>query len=307
MDPRENLLRVYKELADCYERQRQPPMRDRFLVLAADAALLANRPDEAETLRLRLLKVNPHHLLKPYASFAQALKSPDVLTYIKDLRVDYPANVAEDLLRRLQTEDKRPPAPIPSPLRRPASAVRRTRRPFRSSLMSCSSTRKKPNTTWRPRRPLARCRLLIRSGPNRGRKRCRSKRPSRFVPAIPCRCHCRSPPIRAAQGCRREINRRRFVAGGLAVSADSSVGGRARRFYVLAALSVDSLTAAPFSGNGRVHRPRRQEVPHLYRAASRGAGLEASRRIAQGSPAPPQSPTARQSATAPSATRRPPP
>jgi hypothetical protein len=115
MDPRENLLRVYKELADWYERQRQPPMRDRFLVLAADAALLANRPDEAETLRLRLLKVNPHHLLKPYASFAQALKSPDVLTYIKDLRVNYPANVAEDLLRRLQTEDKRSPGANPIP------------------------------------------------------------------------------------------------------------------------------------------------------------------------------------------------
>jgi hypothetical protein len=114
MDPRENLLHVYKELADWYERQRQPPMRDRFLVLAADAALLANRPDEAEALRLRLLKVNPHHMLKPYASFAQALKAPDVLTYVKDLRVNYPANVAEDLLRTLQTEDKRSPGGNPA-------------------------------------------------------------------------------------------------------------------------------------------------------------------------------------------------
>jgi hypothetical protein len=118
MDPRENLLRIYKELADWYERQRQPPMRDRFLVLAADAALLANRPDEADALRLRLLKVNPHHMLKPYASFAQALKAPDVLTYIKDLRVNYPANVAEDLLRTLQTEDKHSPGanPVPAPV-----------------------------------------------------------------------------------------------------------------------------------------------------------------------------------------------
>lgn len=115
MDPRENLLRVYKELADWYEKQRQPPMRDRFLVLAADAALLANRPDEAESLRLRLLKVNPHHMLKPYASFTQALKAPDVLTYIKDLRVNYPANVAEDLLRTLQTDCKHLPAATPVP------------------------------------------------------------------------------------------------------------------------------------------------------------------------------------------------
>ncbi len=114
MDPRESLLGVYRELADWYEKRRQPPMRDRFLVLAADAALLANRPDEAESLRLRLLRVNPHHMLKPYASLNQALKAPDVLTYIKDLRVNYPANVAEDLLRTVQAEDKRPPGPIPA-------------------------------------------------------------------------------------------------------------------------------------------------------------------------------------------------
>jgi hypothetical protein len=114
MDPREKLLNVYKELADWYERQRQPPMRDRFLVLAADAALAANRPDEAERLRSRLLQVNPHHMLKPYASFTQALKAPDVQTYVKDLRVNYPANVAEDLLRTLQAEEKRPAIAAPS-------------------------------------------------------------------------------------------------------------------------------------------------------------------------------------------------
>ena len=30
---------VYKELSDQYDRRGEPPMRDRFLVLAADAAL----------------------------------------------------------------------------------------------------------------------------------------------------------------------------------------------------------------------------------------------------------------------------
>ena len=113
MGPHENLLRVYRELADWYEKQRQPQMRDRFLMLAADAALAAGRPDEAERLRLRLLKVNPHHMVKPYASFAEALKAPDVLTYVKDLRVNYPADVAEDLLRTLQGEQKHPPAGVP--------------------------------------------------------------------------------------------------------------------------------------------------------------------------------------------------
>lgn len=116
MDPRDNLLRIYKELADWYERQRQPQMRDRFLVLAADAALLAGKADEAEKVRLRLLKVNPHHMLKPYTSFAQALKAQDVLTYVKDLRVNYPADVAEDLLRTLQGDEKRPTAGVPATL-----------------------------------------------------------------------------------------------------------------------------------------------------------------------------------------------
>ena len=72
-----NSLAVYKELADHYERQKQPAMRDRFLVLAADAAWKAGQHEEAEQLRQRLLQANPHHLLKPYSSFAQALQAPD--------------------------------------------------------------------------------------------------------------------------------------------------------------------------------------------------------------------------------------
>ena len=54
-------------------------------------------------------------MLKPFGSYAQALKTPDVLTYVKDLRVNYPANVAEDLLRTLQSDAKpaaAPPAPV---------------------------------------------------------------------------------------------------------------------------------------------------------------------------------------------------
>ena len=114
METSENLLRVYRDLADWYERQHQPQMRDRFLVLAADAALAAGRPDEAEHLRLRLLKVNPHHMLKPYASFAEALKASDVLTYVKDLRTNYPADVAEDLLRTLQGDEAQRPTGLPA-------------------------------------------------------------------------------------------------------------------------------------------------------------------------------------------------
>jgi hypothetical protein len=117
MNTQVNSLAVYKELADHYERQKQPAMRDRFLVLAADAAWKAGQPDEAERLRQRLLQANPHHLLKPYSSFAQALEAPDVQTYIRDLRTNYPPELADGLLRNVrpaaQPEPEKPPAAVP--------------------------------------------------------------------------------------------------------------------------------------------------------------------------------------------------
>src|SRR5205085_11918442 len=91
------------------------------LVLAADAALAAGSGDEAERLRLRLLQLNPHHMLKPYSSFAQALEAPDVSTYVRDLRQNYPPEVAEGLLRMLPAEEDRvsqalpPTAPVINP------------------------------------------------------------------------------------------------------------------------------------------------------------------------------------------------
>jgi hypothetical protein len=118
MSTQVNSLAVYKELADHYERQKQPAMRDRFLVLAADAAWKAGQHEEAEQLRQRLLQANPHHLLKPYSSFAQALQAPDVQTYVRDLRTNYPPELAEGLLRNV-----RPSAATPQPKEKPPAAV----------------------------------------------------------------------------------------------------------------------------------------------------------------------------------------
>ena len=61
------LVTIYKELADRHERQGQSQMRDRFLVLAADAALRAGRDEEAERLRRQLLQRIPHHMLRQLA------------------------------------------------------------------------------------------------------------------------------------------------------------------------------------------------------------------------------------------------
>ena len=96
-------LQVYKELADWYERQGQAAMRDRFLILAAEAAFSAGNREEAERLRQRLLQGNPHHMLKPFSSFAQALQSTNIQIYIHDLQANYPPQTAEALLQDLRS------------------------------------------------------------------------------------------------------------------------------------------------------------------------------------------------------------
>jgi hypothetical protein len=94
----ERPLRVYEDLANWYDRIGQAKLRDWFLVLAADEAYTRGHPADAERLRGRLLKTNPHHLLKPFASFKEALQSPDVQGYIADLRRTYPPEAAANLL-----------------------------------------------------------------------------------------------------------------------------------------------------------------------------------------------------------------
>jgi hypothetical protein len=94
----ERPLRVYEDLANWYDRTGQAKLRDWFLVLAADDAFARGQVKDAERLRSRLLQTNPHHLLKPFASFKEALQSPDVQGYIADLRRTYPPEAAANLL-----------------------------------------------------------------------------------------------------------------------------------------------------------------------------------------------------------------
>jgi hypothetical protein len=81
---------LYLELSDYYDHRGEAQSRDRFMVLAADAAMNAGDREEAEHLRQRLLALNPHHLLKPFKSFEEALKSRDVTDYISALRRRHP-------------------------------------------------------------------------------------------------------------------------------------------------------------------------------------------------------------------------
>ena len=95
-------VQIYEELAGLEEQRAAPQMRDRFLILAADAALTHGLRDEAERLRARLLQSNPHHLLRPYPSMPEALKSSDVSNDIADLRHTYPPDEAARRLGLLQ-------------------------------------------------------------------------------------------------------------------------------------------------------------------------------------------------------------
>jgi hypothetical protein len=91
-------VQVYEELAECENLRGAPQMRDRYLVLAADAALAAGDSEEAERLRGRLLQLNPHHMLKPFNSLTEAMQSPDVLSYLANLRRVCTPVTAERLL-----------------------------------------------------------------------------------------------------------------------------------------------------------------------------------------------------------------
>jgi hypothetical protein len=126
----EQTLRTYADLADHFDGQDQPKQRDWFLVLAADAAQAAGQPAEADRLLGRLLTLNPHHLLRPFASFAEALRSPDVENYVGSLRRSYPPARAAQILQAEQgrnavepptlTQEPQRPSPRPAPASAPA-------------------------------------------------------------------------------------------------------------------------------------------------------------------------------------------
>jgi len=98
----DDVLRVYRDLADYHERQGLHELRDRFLLLAAAAAHSAGHAAEAERLRQRLLAVRTNHLLAPFPSMAQAMNAPEVQTHVEELRLEYPLRAAEDLLASLR-------------------------------------------------------------------------------------------------------------------------------------------------------------------------------------------------------------
>jgi hypothetical protein len=131
MQTSDSLQRKYEELANRYAKQGEARQRDHCLVLAADAALSAGHPDQAERLRKRLLMTNPHHMLRPYNSMSEAMQASDVQDYIADLRRHWPPDVVEKLLKQMSAEEdgagkssssstrRKAPEPPPPPPKKP--------------------------------------------------------------------------------------------------------------------------------------------------------------------------------------------
>jgi hypothetical protein len=114
---------MYEDLAYIFDRQGQARQRDWFLVLAADAAHAAGSDDDAERLRKQLLSYNPHHLLKPFRSFADAVHSSDIQNYIADLRRAYPPEAAEQLLETHRPGSSAGAPEPPPPQRKPTAGA----------------------------------------------------------------------------------------------------------------------------------------------------------------------------------------
>jgi len=113
---------LFRELGERYEKLGQQSMRDRFYLLAADAAFQADQVVEGERLRLKILQHNPGHLLRPFSSFREARESPDVQLYLADLRNNYPIGLCTQMLDSMKNGTSAPPHPHQAKEPTPSSA-----------------------------------------------------------------------------------------------------------------------------------------------------------------------------------------
>jgi hypothetical protein len=102
MPATEALLDLYLNLADASEEQGKPLQRDKFLVLAAGAAQGGGFLQIAEDCRTRILQHNPNHLLREFASMAEAVRSEDLRGVTVQLQRAYPFEKAEYLLAKFR-------------------------------------------------------------------------------------------------------------------------------------------------------------------------------------------------------------
>lgn len=112
-----NNIELYQSVADAYHAQGKYQERDRFLVLALDAAHTSAQYNLAEQIRGKLLQLNPNHLMKPYPDCSTAIQSPNFSTYLQQLRKNFPPAATAKLLNELsgQTVTKPKPTMLAAP------------------------------------------------------------------------------------------------------------------------------------------------------------------------------------------------
>lgn len=97
----EQAMRSYVRLARLSDEKQQPQGRDRFLLLAGQAACHAGWLEVADRCRSLVLRANSKHLLSRTASFPDALRDPDATAYFARLASFCSFEQAEHLLRGL--------------------------------------------------------------------------------------------------------------------------------------------------------------------------------------------------------------
>jgi hypothetical protein len=96
-----DLLGLYLHLARASQQRRRPAEHDRLLVLAAVVAAQMELPRIAAYCRHIVLQHNPRHLVRSWATIADALDDDDFLHFLKQLQRRYPQEKAESMLSTL--------------------------------------------------------------------------------------------------------------------------------------------------------------------------------------------------------------
>ena len=137
----ETIQHIYEELSQRYARRNDLPLRDAFLLLAADIAHASGRPEDAERLRTELLTGNPNSLLRPFPTFVAALKSLDFQDYLQDLHRQFPPEEAERLLTQIRAN---PLGVRLDPKRKPTQYETQELTPLASRTLNMPPTRPSP-------------------------------------------------------------------------------------------------------------------------------------------------------------------
>ena len=104
MRDRVDILAIYLHLARASERRRRPQVRDRLFVLAAVAATRAGLLRIAAYCRRVVVESNAQHLIRRWATVADALRDAEFRHFLTHLEKRYSQENAEQLLQSLAIE-----------------------------------------------------------------------------------------------------------------------------------------------------------------------------------------------------------